>query len=62
MKATYLKPTIGYIEVTLFAILITASANGERLLGEGGNASDGSVTTSDSRRLWDDDEDEDDDF
>ena len=58
MKATYLKPET---EVTLLsseAIMIGASADGEKFLESGGGTSDSNITAGDSRSgsVWDDED------
>ena len=58
MKAIYQKPAIKDDEFSLEAIMVTASNNGQTILGNGGNASNANITDGDSRAWdWDDDDD-----
>lgn len=59
MKAKYLKPTSEFAQFDIDDVMITASVEGETILGDGGDASSSGVTSADSRRgsVWDDDED-----
>lgn len=59
MKTTYLKPTTDEIRLTSGAVMITASADGENFIEDGGTTSQGGITEGDSRGsrgIWDDEE------
>mgnify|MGYP007069872477 CR=1 FL=1 len=57
MKAIYLKPEVNIVKLSSSAIMISASGNGESILGDGGNASEKNITSSDSRGgFWDDED------
>lgn len=57
MKATYLKPTTEEILLSSQPIMIGASADGKKILEDGGGTSSSGITEGDSRRnysVWDD--------
>ena len=58
MKTAYLKPVVNDELMSADELMITASAGGETIIENGGNTSDGSITTGDSRvtDIWDDEE------
>lgn len=59
MKAIYQKPAIKDDEFLLEAIMVTASNNGQTILGNGGKASEAGITDGDSRAWdWGDDDDD----
>jgi len=59
MKKTYLQPATEEIFLTVGNIMITASADGKKIVEDGGNT-DGIITEGDSRRstVWGEEEEE----
>lgn len=59
MKAIYLKPTTEETRLTSESVMISASADGENFIEDGGTTSGGGITEGDSRghrSIWDDEE------
>ena len=59
MKAIYLQPTTEEIRLTSGSVMISASADGENFIEDGGSTSEGGITEGDSRGsrgIWDDEE------
>jgi len=59
MKTTYLKPTTDEIRLTSGSVMISASADGENFIEDGGTTSEGGITEGESRgsrSIWDDEE------
>jgi len=58
MKTLYVKPETAVVLLSTEAVMIGASAGGQRIVEDGGSTSGSSITTADSRgsSLWDDED------